>query len=318
MTKCARTACNAEGLHPHRDLPGLYCTPCGRRINHENGVALVFVVPPSVQPKRAVESLDLDQFAAVAVGMTLDTLTLAATAEVTDLRATIERQAALVREACEERDGARAEEEAWRCVCATHEGTIARLTKQRNETREALAMCGRAGCPTAREASRPSDDTCRCGHDMSYRDAHYRSMHRSVCPATQFGDAREASGPMTVLASRDSTPACPEHGDGCIGADCCCADLHPGGKNAPAQPLTVLSALADERVRRGEQWVRWEVPSDDGPGWMLLRRDTGTPGWMWVWESDLRARSSDWDFFEFDVEDLDAECTLVAPDGEGG
>lgn len=41
--KCARTVCDAEGTQPHRDLPGLYCIPCGRRINDAapGGIPLV-------------------------------------------------------------------------------------------------------------------------------------------------------------------------------------------------------------------------------------------------------------------------------------
>ena len=38
--KCANR-CNNEGTQPHRDLPGLYCVPCGRLINDANGVDLV-------------------------------------------------------------------------------------------------------------------------------------------------------------------------------------------------------------------------------------------------------------------------------------
>lgn len=37
MAKCARTACNNEGTQPHKDLPGLYCIPCGRKINDYSG-----------------------------------------------------------------------------------------------------------------------------------------------------------------------------------------------------------------------------------------------------------------------------------------
>lgn len=39
--KCARSACANEGVHPHRDLPGLYCRPCGVRINAYAPVDLV-------------------------------------------------------------------------------------------------------------------------------------------------------------------------------------------------------------------------------------------------------------------------------------
>jgi hypothetical protein len=38
---CARKACDNLAMHPHRDLPGLYCTPCAHRINRENGAELV-------------------------------------------------------------------------------------------------------------------------------------------------------------------------------------------------------------------------------------------------------------------------------------
>lgn len=40
-TKCARTACDGVGALPHRDLPGLYCANCAKRINSANGVQLV-------------------------------------------------------------------------------------------------------------------------------------------------------------------------------------------------------------------------------------------------------------------------------------
>ena len=39
--KCARTSCDNEGKHHHLHLSGLYCMPCGRRINDANGVNLV-------------------------------------------------------------------------------------------------------------------------------------------------------------------------------------------------------------------------------------------------------------------------------------
>lgn len=39
--KCARKVCQNEGKHPHRDLPGRYCRPCGLAINDANGIELV-------------------------------------------------------------------------------------------------------------------------------------------------------------------------------------------------------------------------------------------------------------------------------------
>jgi len=41
MTTCARTVCNNEGQHEHRDLAGLYCTACARKINEACGQTLI-------------------------------------------------------------------------------------------------------------------------------------------------------------------------------------------------------------------------------------------------------------------------------------
>lgn len=82
-------------------------------------------------------------------------------------------------------------------------------------------------------------------------------------------------------------------------------------KVAELERLTVHRAIAVPDVRSGDTWVRWTLPEKHEDDVVLLRRDPGTPAWLWVYEVNLPYGS--WEFFEFDVDDLDAPCELVPP-----
>ncbi len=45
--KCARTACHNNGTCKHRDLPGLYCLKCAKKINEYNPMYPPLVEVPS-------------------------------------------------------------------------------------------------------------------------------------------------------------------------------------------------------------------------------------------------------------------------------
>ncbi len=77
-------------------------------------------------------------------------------------------------------------------------------------------------------------------------------------------------------------------------------------------PLTVLAALADERVRRGEMWI--ETDQHDGIRWRVSDGEVQRSVYGSI-DDDVWC---DWYECPLDWDDLSQPCTLAPPTGEGG
>lgn len=111
--------------------------------------------------------------------------------------------------------------------------------------------------PRDRERRVMRNDTCTCGHDLRYRDSHYRNMHRAYCrgptPHSNETQTEDAVRRKPPLRGQTALAVIHHHGGLCSPSH---AHVLPGVTFKPFSNEPVVSRAVGPTFVKLEWWER--------------------------------------------------------------